>query len=134
MSWARSHDTSTVPDGQKITLSAANGWTYSSPDIFEGSTVALSEVDAWPETVTQSATLTGPDGEPIEANGNGSYIFTVTHADSALGYVLTNTGNVPTQALQAQKDLTNPDGVSLPESTTFTVTAPRPGPTTRRRV
>lgn len=76
LSWARSHDISTVLDRQKITLSAANGWTYSSPDIFEGSTVALSEVDAWPETVTQSATLTGPDGEPIEANGDGSYMFT----------------------------------------------------------
>ncbi len=76
LSWARSHDISTVLDRQKITLSAANGWTYSSPDIFEGSTVTLSEVDAWPETVTQSATLTGPDGEPIEANGDGSYMFT----------------------------------------------------------
>ncbi|MFT4219195.1 MAG: DUF5979 domain-containing protein [Microbacterium sp.] len=114
------------PTSGTITLSDDNSWTFTSDDIYVGSTVTLTEVDPWPSNVEQSAALVGPDGETIAANEDGSYTFTVTHSDSALAYVLTNTGVIPTVALPAQKVIENPDGVTIPEDTTFEITATWP--------
>ncbi len=106
-----------------ITLDAANGWSFHSDDIFVGSTVTLRERDAWSGNVTASAQLTGTG---ITTNPDGSFTFTSAHADAELGYTLTNTAALQTQALNARKAIENPDGVTLPDGTAFALTASWP--------
>ena len=107
-----------------ITLNAANGWSFVSDDVFVGSTVTLRERSPWSANVTgASAQLTGTG---VTANPDGSFTFVSAHAEAELAYTLTNTAQLQTQTLSARKVVDNPDGVTLPEGTEFTLAATWP--------
>ncbi|MFS0712944.1 DUF5979 domain-containing protein [Microbacterium sp. 2P01SA-2] len=114
-----------APTSGTIELDAGNDWSYTSPEIYAGSTVTLSEVDPWPSNVDGSAVLT-LDGAPVAAARDGSFSFTATHSSTPLAVSLTNAATLQTQVMQARKELDNPDGVRMPEGTAFELTASWP--------
>lgn len=114
-----------APTSGTITLNAANDWSYTSPEIYAGSTVTLTEVDPWPTNVDGSAVLT-LGGETVAAARDGSFSFTATHSSTPLDVTLTNAAALQTQAVQARKQLDNPDGMRMPEGTAFELTASWP--------
>ncbi|RKE59334.1 hypothetical protein DEU36_3105 [Microbacterium sp. AG238] len=114
-----------APTSGTITLDAGNDWSYTSPDIYAGSTVTLTEVDPWPSNVDGSAALTVA-GAPVAALRDGSFTFTATHSTTPVEVTLTNAATLQTQTVQARKNLDNPDGMRMPEGTAFELTASWP--------
>lgn len=111
-----------------FTLGADNNWSYLSDQIFKGSTVTLTEENPGPANVDWSTALTDGNGNPVQGTtGPNSTSYTITVAGNAIGnYTLTNTGTVPEQAQNAKKVLDNPDGVTLPQGTSFELDATWP--------
>jgi LPXTG-motif cell wall-anchored protein len=105
-----------------ITLSAGNGWQYTSPEIFQGSTVEISEENPGPANVNWNFNLTDADGtslaQGVPGTDDASYSFPVL-AQTVSAYTFTNTASVPEQQQNTQKVLDNPDNVNLPDGTSF---------------
>lgn len=114
-----------APTSGTITLDAGNDWSYTSSDIYAGSTVTLKEVDPWPSNVDGSSVLTLA-GAPVAPARDGSFTFTATHSSTPVDVTLTNGATLQTQAVSARKQLDNPDGMRMPEGAAFELTASWP--------
>jgi hypothetical protein len=112
-----------------ITLSAGNGWQYTSAEIFQGSAVTISEENPGPANVNWNFNLTDADGTSLAQGVPGaddtSYSFSIL-AQTVSGYTFTNTASVPEQQQNAKKVLDNPDDVTLPDGTSFELDATWP--------